>query len=185
MAFTTLAARVIGAAAGRRKATFSTRSTSTRSWLAPYRRAVLDFRKDEAVEAPAETAPPNAILLFDGVFLHRDELVHLWDFTVFVDVTFETALERAVKRDAELFGCAEQARELYLRRYFPAQRAYLAACEPPPSRRARAAERRRGRAEDRRVASVEVTEEGPSALPEYARVRRVLRRNCDPCRARC
>ena len=39
-----------------------------------YRRACFDFRTDTAVREPAATADPDAILLFDGVFLQRPEL---------------------------------------------------------------------------------------------------------------
>jgi uridine kinase len=39
-----------------------------------FRRAVFDFRADQPVETPIEHAPPNAILLFDGVFLLRPRL---------------------------------------------------------------------------------------------------------------
>src|SRR5262249_33666513 len=39
-----------------------------------YRRAVFDFRTDESAQAPVEIAPPDAVLLLDGVFLLRREL---------------------------------------------------------------------------------------------------------------
>ena len=34
-----------------------------------YRRAVFDFRSDSAIASPSEEADPDAVLLFDGVFL--------------------------------------------------------------------------------------------------------------------
>ena len=34
-----------------------------------YRRAVFDYRTDSEVAAPVETAAPNSVLLFDGIFL--------------------------------------------------------------------------------------------------------------------
>ena len=95
-----------------------------------YRRAVFDFKTDRTLDAPFETAPSNAILLFDGVFLHRDELVQFWDFSVFLDVDFETTLARAEIRDAPLLGSAMDVRARYNRRYIPAQRLYLVTCNP-------------------------------------------------------
>jgi len=39
-----------------------------------FRRAIFDFRSDRPVDAPVTYAPPDSILLFDGVFLLRHEL---------------------------------------------------------------------------------------------------------------
>ena len=46
------------------------------------KRAVFDYRIDAPVDAPDETVLLNAILLFNGVFLHRPELIPYWDATV-------------------------------------------------------------------------------------------------------
>jgi len=92
--------------------------------------AVFDYGRDKQVEAPIQQGPARSILLVDGVFLLRDDLVDCWEFRVFVRVTFEEALRRGVKRDAALFGSPEIARDRYQRRYLPAQRIYLEACRP-------------------------------------------------------
>jgi hypothetical protein len=39
------------------------------------------------------------VLLLDGIFLHRDELVGAWDFSVFLDVPVDIAVARMVERD--------------------------------------------------------------------------------------
>jgi uridine kinase len=91
---------------------------------------VFDFREDRPVHEAARTAPADAILLFDGVFLFRPELNHYWDYRVFVHVPFEVALTRAVSRDVVLFGSAAEVVIRYRQRYFPAQRSYLAAVRP-------------------------------------------------------
>ncbi|MGR7002281.1 uridylate kinase [Yinghuangia aomiensis] len=44
---------------------------------------------------PATTAPADAVLLFDGVFLLRPELVDRWDLRIFVSVPFEQTVGRA------------------------------------------------------------------------------------------
>jgi uridine kinase len=95
-----------------------------------FRRAVFDFRTDTPVESPEEEAPANAILLMDGVFLLRPELVACWDYRIFVDAPFAVALARALARDVALFGSAEAVRERYLRRYIPGQRLYLESAQP-------------------------------------------------------
>lgn len=95
-----------------------------------YQAALFDFRTDGAVKAPIEIAPPNAILLFDGVFLQRPELTAYWDFTIFVDVSFEVALARALERDLPLFGDKAVVLGRYQKRYIPAQRHYMDLCHP-------------------------------------------------------
>jgi uridine kinase len=82
------------------------------------------------VESPRITAGRNAILLFDGIFLHRPELIPHWDFTSFVDSSFENVLHRALIRDRNLFGSTGETRRRYEERYIPGQRIYLNACNP-------------------------------------------------------
>ena len=95
-----------------------------------YRRAVFDYRTDQPVDVPEEAAPPDAVLVVDGVFLLRPELVAFWDYRIFVEVPFAVALERAMQRDLPLFGSAEAVRARYTERYIPAQRLYFAAAHP-------------------------------------------------------
>ena len=90
-----------------------------------YRTAVFDFRTDLRVEAPDRLATSESVLLFDGVFLLRRELVEEWDFRVFVDASFEVTLKRALERDLPLFGSEEAVRERYETRYIPGERLYL------------------------------------------------------------
>lgn len=94
------------------------------------RRAVFDFRTDRRVDPPLEHAGPDAVLLFDGVFLLRPELRDDFDFSIFVRTCFDVTVERAVRRDARLFGSPEEARRLYEEPYVPGQRLYLATVRP-------------------------------------------------------
>ena len=64
-----------------------------------YRRAVFSYRTDSEVTLPFETADEDAILLFDGVFLHRPELLSYWDISIFLDAPFEVTIPRAAARD--------------------------------------------------------------------------------------
>ena len=95
-----------------------------------YRTAVFDFHSDKPVHQPVRTADRHAVLLFDGVFLLRPELVRSWDFTVFLKTSFANALERVVTRDASMFGSRHAARDRYRTRYQPGQRLYLAESDP-------------------------------------------------------
>jgi uridine kinase len=95
-----------------------------------YRRAIFDFRVDSPVDAPVEDAPPNAVLLFDGVFLLSHDLVPYWDYSIFVRVDFEIAVARAEVRDRDLFGGASSVRQRYEERYLPGQRLYLSEAQP-------------------------------------------------------
>jgi uridine kinase len=94
------------------------------------RRAVFDFRTDTAVDARPEIAAPDAVLLFDGVFLLRPELRSHFDFSVFVRADFSVTTARAEQRDAMLFGSLDEVRRRYRERYVPGQQLYLATCEP-------------------------------------------------------
>jgi len=95
-----------------------------------YRSAIFDVRNDVPLETKEEEAPPNAVLLFDGVFLLRPELNALWNYRIFVHVEFEVALQRAIVRDQTFFGSPEVVQARYLQRYFPGQRLYFQAVNP-------------------------------------------------------
>ena len=95
-----------------------------------FRRAVFDFRKDAAVNAPVESAEPNAILIFDGVFLLRPELRVHFDFSIFLRADFAVTLARAERRDISLLGDIDEVRRRYRERYIPGQQLYLASVDP-------------------------------------------------------
>ncbi|QHT55981.1 uridine kinase [Cellulomonas sp. H30R-01] len=81
---------------------------------------------DRASRPDRLQAALDALVLVDGTFLHRDELVGLWDWSVYLDVPLDVAGARMALRDG-LAG--DEARRL-LARYSGAQRLYLAASRP-------------------------------------------------------
>lgn len=95
-----------------------------------YRTAVFDYRADQPVTAGTRQAPPDAVLLFDGVFLLRPELRPYWDVSIFLEVGADEILRRAVDRDGELFGGDEVTRLRYTSRYLPGQRLYREQARP-------------------------------------------------------
>lgn len=49
-----------------------------------YRRALFDEPSDRPIDAPAEPVPAATILVFDGLFLLRPELIGYWSLCVFL-----------------------------------------------------------------------------------------------------
>lgn len=91
-----------------------------------YRPAGHDLATDRILTAPAVRAPAGAVLVLDGIFLHRDELAGAWDLSIFLDVGFEVTAARMALRD----GTPEDPEHPDLVRYVQAQRRYLAGCRP-------------------------------------------------------
>ncbi len=74
--------------------------------------------------------PPDAVLLLDGVFLLRPELVALFDLSIHVRIGWDEVVRRGVLRDAVRLGSAEEAERLYRVWYVPAQRLYVEQARP-------------------------------------------------------
>ncbi|WP_181786306.1 cytidylate kinase family protein [Streptomyces phytophilus] len=98
-----------------------------------FRHAAYDSATDTASSPPPTTAPADAVLLFDGVFLLRPELLDRWDLTIFVSVPFDQTVARARDRGAaqpdSTAGLAEIERS-WRDRYIPAQQLYFATARP-------------------------------------------------------
>src|SRR5207245_3510406 len=75
-----------------------------------FRTAVYNKGTDTALSQPFTTAHADAVLLFDGVFLLRPELIDQWDLRIFVSAEFEETLNRARTRDQALYGTPEVER---------------------------------------------------------------------------
>ena len=69
-----------------------------------YQHAVYDLDTDTAMSPPATTAPADAVLLLDGVFLPRPELTGRWDLSIFVSTALDQVLDRARIRDLARLG---------------------------------------------------------------------------------
>jgi uridine kinase len=92
--------------------------------------ALFDYLADAPAPSEPITAAPDTLLIFDGLFLMRPELSACWDFKIFVQVDFNTILQRAEVRDLPQFGTPAAVRARYLNRYLPAQQGYLSRCRP-------------------------------------------------------
>jgi uridine kinase len=91
-----------------------------------YRPRGHDLATDEVLDGPFLRAPAGAVLVVDGLFLHRRELEGLWDFTVLLDVPFEVAAARMAVRD----GSHPDPDHPSMARYVQAQRRYFAERAP-------------------------------------------------------
>ncbi|QIG38167.1 uridine kinase [Microbacterium sp. 4R-513] len=61
--------------------------------------SAFDLARDSPVASSWVTAPRDAVLIVDGIFLHRPELRGLWDWSVWLDVPIDVAYRRMAERD--------------------------------------------------------------------------------------
>jgi uridine kinase len=95
-----------------------------------FQQAVYDRPTETALSLPVTAAPADAVLLFDGVFLLRPELIDRWDLRIFVSASFEETLDRARTRDLTLFGSAAEVERRHRERYRPSQQFYFDTVRP-------------------------------------------------------
>ncbi len=72
----------------------------------------------------------RGVLVIDGIFLQRPSVRSLLDLTVYLRVSPAESLRRALVRDLELFGSAEEVERRYRARYLPGQELYRAEVDP-------------------------------------------------------
>lgn len=94
-----------------------------------FQHAVYDRTADSVLSPPVTTAPADAVLVFDGVFLMRPELVDRWELRILVSTALETTVDRAVIRERRVSSRAEVERR-WRERYIPSQRFYFATARP-------------------------------------------------------
>ena len=86
----------------------------------------LDLHTDSPVDDDPVVVPPSAVVVVEGMFLHRDELVAQWDRSVFLNVPFTVTASRMAERD----GSNPNPDHPSLFRYVEGQRIYLGTCKP-------------------------------------------------------
>ena len=95
-----------------------------------YKKAIFDFKTDSEVVLPVETANKDSILIMDGVFLFRPELVNYWDLKIFIEADFKITVSRATKRDGYYLGSEQEILDKYNQRYVPGQQLYFHEAHP-------------------------------------------------------
>ena len=94
-----------------------------------FQHTVYDRAADAALSPPVTTARADAVLIFDGVFLLRPELMDRWDLRIFVSTALEKTVDRAVIRERGVSSPAEVERR-WRKRYLPAQQLYFTTVRP-------------------------------------------------------
>lgn len=91
-----------------------------------YQAACHDLTTDQQLDPPLESASPAAVLIVDGLFLHRNELAGVWDLSVFLQAPFAVSVARMAARD----GSHPEPTHPSLARYVEGQQLYFEACRP-------------------------------------------------------
>ncbi len=89
-------------------------------------RRAYDVSAEQPVPLVTEVAPVGAVLVFDGIFTHRDELCRRWDYSIFLHVPFTVSIPRGAQRG---YGDPDPAAPSNSR-YVDGQRLYLTTCDP-------------------------------------------------------
>ncbi|HYO18006.1 MAG TPA: hypothetical protein VES02_04985 [Dermatophilaceae bacterium] len=59
----------------------------------------FDYRADRPIFEDPIPVSTTAVVIVEGMFLHRDELLDTWDMSVFLDVPFAISVRRLAERD--------------------------------------------------------------------------------------
>lgn len=108
-----------------------------------FEKLVLPLKRNRSVRVEAEVAEETAtefrrysyefndvdVIVLEGIYLLRRDLRRHYDLSIWIECSFETALERAVGRAQEGLPPAETIRA-YQTTYFPAQLIHFALDEP-------------------------------------------------------
>lgn len=94
-----------------------------------FQHAVYDPTADVVLSPPVTTAPADAVLVVDGVFLLRPELFDRWELRIFVSTAPEKTVERAAIREGRVSSKSEVERR-WRERYLPSQQFYFARDRP-------------------------------------------------------
>jgi uridine kinase len=91
---------------------------------------VFDYLTEKKLLENKIRVTDETVVLFDGIFMNRDELYKYWDISIFLEISYQTAIKRALSRDLKLFGTEEEIIRKYQNRYLPGESIYLETCKP-------------------------------------------------------
>ncbi|MBI5393529.1 hypothetical protein HZA96_06695 [Candidatus Woesearchaeota archaeon] len=94
-----------------------------------YKRAIINFPDETALDLPYKIAESNAIAIIEGVFLFRPELRKYWNLKIFIESDSNIALQRALQRD-DYLGDKTKIKRIYQERYNQAQQIYFNSVHP-------------------------------------------------------
>ena len=90
------------------------------------RTQVFNLANDQPQPAPWITVSNDTLLVFDGIFLARPELLKFWDYLIYLHVDYEISIPRLAARDG---GSPDTASPLN-QRYIGGQEIYRRRCQP-------------------------------------------------------
>jgi uridine kinase len=88
--------------------------------------AVYDAPAERTVPVQELPVPDAGVVVVDGIFLHRAELVGWWDYSIWLEVPFEVSIPRGAARG---YGDPDPSHPSN-RRYIEGQRIYIRESEP-------------------------------------------------------
>lgn len=97
-----------------------------------YCSVAFDHHLDSEIILPAKPVEKLSVLVMEGIFLLRPELVNYWDLKIFLDVDFKTTLQRNIQRSIksnEIIS-VEKIIEKFNKRYMPGQQLYFEQANP-------------------------------------------------------
>ncbi len=89
-----------------------------------------DYRREASTRVDVVGVRATAVLVFDGVFLLRPELRRFWTLAVYLAITPEERMRRAVAREVEMLGSAADVEQRDAKRYLPGQALYRQEASP-------------------------------------------------------
>ncbi len=97
-----------------------------------YKSQAYDCDNDCPLDSEPKEVEADHILVMEGIFLQRPELVDYWDLKVFLQIEFATSLARNIQRSQDInrIGSAEKIKVRYHQRYMPGQQLYFKEASP-------------------------------------------------------
>jgi uridine kinase len=94
------------------------------------RTALFDSFHDAWFDEEWHVVGAECVLIVDGAFLSRPELIREWDYLIWLDVDAETMVERARRRDVAWVGSEEIVERRYRDRMIPTHLLYERLAQP-------------------------------------------------------
>ncbi len=89
---------------------------------------LLDLQKDQYSNKKRYVVDKDTIVLVEGVLLYREPIDKYFDFKIYIDISFDEVIKRALKRDSGIFG--NSVTEKYYKKYIPIQKLYIDKYKP-------------------------------------------------------
>lgn len=101
-------------------------------WEWNYCKKIFDIDTNSELEIEMKEVRKSQIVLIEWIFLFRPELISFFDYKIFLNVNFDTTLERMFKRDTDLerLWWKKEVIKRFNIRYMPWQQLYLNDAKP-------------------------------------------------------